>query len=75
MGLVWPSSLDSSDHHDDITCLGSGISIILHFPLLQVGGHIQYILSWWSFQPAMLVYQSELPWGQSIAQMDFLGVI
>ena len=35
-------SQDSSDHQDDITCLGSGDSELnLHFPLLQGGGHIQ----------------------------------
>ena len=34
-------SLDSSDHQDDITCLGSGIPMNLHFPLLLGGGSTQ----------------------------------
>ena len=37
--LVWPPPCNT-DHQDDITCLGSGIPINLHFPLLQGGGHV-----------------------------------
>ena len=42
--LVWPPPCNS-DHQDDITCLGSGIPINLHFPMLQGGGHIQPIIT------------------------------
>ena len=33
-------SLDSSEHQDDMTCLGSGIPINLHFPLESREGAI-----------------------------------
>ena len=38
---VAPCPVIASDHQDDITCLGSGIPINLHFPLLLGRGTTQ----------------------------------
>ena len=47
-------SQDASDHQDEITFLGSGIPINLHFPLLLWGGHIQGIIIYFEFQNVLI---------------------